>query len=242
MCDVSFTPVLCVRARSDGPHSLIFTNTNNATDMANTAAWAQVLLDYNIVTNALNRTYTVTPQTTGVTTTYDQVTLFNSTGYYIKQIPSEVADSALMFVMVVNTVLGLDNAVQNAAVKADLEWISAQADTASDKDTVVYVLGHYPDTMKAFLRLPFVASYSHLIGGAFAGHVHTATSTSDLYTQLPAVSQGGTNDNAFMVATLQPAKGMDGLVVNLTIEENVVRWQPDGDAQEPDAEGWLCCG
>ena len=67
-------------------------------------AWAQALVDNGIVTNDLQRTYA-----NGLT----QIELFNSTGYYLKSMPGTASS---MFVMHLNTNLGTDNEVQNAAV------------------------------------------------------------------------------------------------------------------------------
>ena len=61
------------------------------------------------------------------------MTLFNSTGYYIKKIP-EIFDkynfNKVFYAIILNTNLGLNNDFQNTLFNQDLEWIKSQENGA----------------------------------------------------------------------------------------------------------------
>ena len=204
---------------NDGPHSTIFVDPNDEDDMRASWAWAQAMVDNGIVTNGLERTYD-----NGM----DQIELFNSTGYYLKPL-SGSANS--LYVMHLNTNLGSDNSVMNAAITSDLQWVKEKGNAS------VIALGHHPTVMSSGINNPMFSGYEDVIFQTFSGHTHIAddTNTATRFTQVGAVSQGGTADNGFYIGTLTAAD------LELTLKDNWVRWAgPTGAV--PQVDSWECCG
>lgn len=210
----------------DGPHSALFVIGNNVNNTAASIAWADALLGASIVTNALKRTYS-----NGTTDSMSSMEFFNGTGYYLKKFET-CSDCSSLFVMVINGMLGVDNEVQNQAISSDLAWVRSLGDAK------VVVLGHYPSQMSAGSGMPQLAGYEDLILGTFAGHIHEAASTTvDGFTQVPAISQGGTVDNAFFSIKLDP----QNLKIDATLDKNLFRWAGT-PGNFPASEDWKCCG
>ena len=135
----------------------------------------------------------------------------------------------------------------------------------------VLVLGHHPSFMSNGTALPQMAGYEDLVLGTFAGHIHVTASTilRSRFTQVGAVSQGGTRDNGFYAGSLQVRKaaisataegdgGSDDIaavagaaasgmasgafgIMDLSERRDWVRW---GGARGdfPESESWKCCG
>jgi hypothetical protein len=120
-----------------------------------------------------------------------QIEFFLQTGYYIKQIDSKNhhgLESAKLYVICYNTNLGATNTAQQMAFLSDLQKIKAIGGS-------VYILGHHPDITQRLVP----DSYSSIVKGLFSGHIHTAESTnSQLFTQIPAISQGATTTGFFI--------------------------------------------
>jgi len=178
------------------------------------------------VTNALNRVYS-----NGITKSMSPIEFFNGTGYYLKKFET-YSNCSSLFIMVINGMLGVDNEVQNEAISSDLAWMRTLGNAK------VIVLGHYPSQMKAGSGMPQLAGYEDLILGTFAGHIHEAASTTaNGFTQVPAISQGGTVDNAFFSLKLNP----QNLQVDATLDKDLFRWAgTPGDF--PTSGDWKCCG
>ena len=108
---------------------------------------------------------------------------YAQTGYALKELPAAACGAAptRCFAVALNTNLGASNAVQNAALAADLAWAAGlgAAVTAG-----VYLLGHHPSVMQAGSGL--AGRHASLVRGAFAGHTHVAASTvaSTAFTQV----------------------------------------------------------
>lgn len=268
---------------NDGPHGLIFVR-SGAQNAAASLAWARPVLATGVVTDALGRVYEVPRRSKNVSSskvdgkeivTMSQTEFFNSTGYYLKELklPSK-AGSVRLFAMALNTNLGTDNDAQNGAIESDLAWLQGLAATATaassvDESIGLLVLGHHPSVMSSGIESPHLANYAELVLGTFAGHTHIADDTNAVtrYTQVGAVSQGGTTDNGFFAASLKIPASTNSRISSrsssseeangkfqasspsplsfepflLTRNENWVRW--NGTAgQQPKLESWRCCG
>ena len=268
---------------NDGPHGLIFVR-SGAQNAAASVAWARPVLATGIVTDELGRVYEVPRGSKNVSSgkahgqemvTMSQTEFFNSTGYYLKELtlPSK-AGSVRLFAMAFNTNLGTDNDAQNSAIESDLAWLQGLAATATaassiDESIGLLVLGHHPSVMSSGIESPHLANYAELVLGTFAGHTHIADDTNAVtrYTQVGAVSQGGTTDNGFFAASLKIPASTNSRISSrsssseeangkfqasspsplsfepflLTRNDNWVRW--NGTAgQQPNSESWRCCG
>lgn len=120
--------------------------------------------------------------------------MFRRTGFYCKALHT-ISPSA--YAIVLNTNLGGSNELQNQTLIASLKWISKKHAGAG----IVYLLGHHPSAMKSGVNLASGA-YRSMVKGAFAGHVHYAASTtSELFTQVLAITLGALNV-AYWVASV----------------------------------------
>jgi hypothetical protein len=211
---------------SDGPHSTLFVRGSGSKNTAASIHWADSLLSAGIVTNALKRIYS-----NGIAESMSPVEFFNGTGYYLKEL--ETCDGCPdVFVMVINGMLGVDNIVQNQAMRSDLAWVRSLGNSK------VVVMGHYPSQMSAGSAMARLQGYEDMILGTFAGHVHEAASTTaNGFTQVPAVSQGGTMDNGFFSFNLNPRAQL----IDATTEGNLFRWKGI-PGELPIPEDWKCCG
>merc|ERR1712194_528290 len=111
----------------------------------------------------------------------------------MKQVGGDLGwQSENLFTIHVNTELGSNNAVQNAALNADLAFVAS-------RDGSVYLLGHRPCQMDRGSESSWIpAQYQNIVRAVFAGHTHFAISTSSRrYTQIGSISQGGTASNSF---------------------------------------------
>jgi hypothetical protein len=137
--------------------------------------------------------------------------------------------------LVLNDNLGLQNPTQNAAMAADLEWLRSLSLPAAK----VFVFGHFPSDTSHGTGMERLSGYEDLVLGTFAGHIHQALHTTPaLFTQVPAVSQGGTEDNGYYTFLLDP---VNPAPPKMTKKESLVRWAgAAGDI--PTQAGWVCCG
>ena len=220
--------VFVTAGNNDGPHGTLFVRSfNESTDNALASlAWSEAYINAGIVTNALGRFYN-----SGSLVNVSATDFFNSTGYYLKQVPMGCDACDPLFVMVLNCMLGEDNVAQNDAMASDLGWVKSQSGS-------VLVFGHYPSQMSQGTAMRRLQGYEDIVIGTFAGHTHVAgDTTSERFTQVPAVSQGGTKDNGFFTFLLDPSSPS----VLLTVAESMVYWAGE-PGKLPSAQGWQCCG
>ena len=103
---------------NDGPHNAIFLNEAFEAD---TEAWANALLEADIVTNDINITYPVSKPPYRMQDNFNisQIEFFKLTGYYMKRI-DPIDDFGLfnanLFAIMYNTNFGCTNIVQNMAL------------------------------------------------------------------------------------------------------------------------------
>eukprot|EP01043_Picozoa_sp_COSAG02_P026401 COSAG02_NODE_1520_length_12166_cov_8.338195_12_plen_181_part_00 len=124
----------------------------------------------------------------------NQTALFRSLGFYAKALPTI---SNASYAIVLNTNLGRDNPRQLAALNHTIGAIAARH-ASSRAVPSVYVLGHHPSIMgggvatvcASMISGPLSATCREMVKGVFAGHVHTAASTTgQLFTLVPALTQ-----------------------------------------------------
>jgi hypothetical protein len=143
-----------------------------ASARAQTAAFAAAVLSRGLVSDAAGRTYAAPPpdpadDAGGVATAAARLNateFFLATGYHMKELPARACDARAAaaaaasgaaaadgddappprrcFAIALNTNLGVDNAVQNAALAADLAWAAALGGGGATAG--VYLLGHHP--------------------------------------------------------------------------------------------------
>ena len=70
------------------------------------------------------------------------------------------------------------------------------------------MFSHHPQMMMRGTALAALRGYEDLVLGTLAGHIHVARNTNPRtrFTQVGAVSQGGTTDNGFYVGSLAVRK------------------------------------
>ena len=177
MFSIGFLPnnMYYAAGNNDGQHNIIFCS---GSDPAINYAWAKQLISTNIVTNALNRTYTYQNGK------YNTVELFNKTGYYIKKIPpifNKDTDNENFYSIILNTNLGGSNGLQNSVFNNDLEWILSQSNGH------LIVIGHHPNIVSTIIP----DKYKSIIRGSFSGHVHyfQPTNNNFYFAILPATTQ-----------------------------------------------------
>eukprot|EP01084_Bolivina_argentea_P135885 239373_1 len=169
--NIFYTP-----GNNDGTHNTIFCNGSN---IAVDTAWANVLIKNKIINNDLGRIYKVGNMT------YDQITLFNNSGYYIKKIPpifDTLVDNENFYAIILNTNLGLNNPLQTEIFNDDLEWIKNQTNGHC------LVIGHHPNVTPYIIP----SQYQSIVRGSLSGHVHYFVPTNESnfnFTILPAVTQ-----------------------------------------------------
>lgn len=187
--------VFYTAGNNDGNHDSIFTSNGNKNV---SLAWANVLISHGIVTNDLNRIYTINLTNNSKQNEYTTVELFENTGYYIKRIPDNIIsdatinnninintdintqDELVYYMIILNTNLGLSDYVQNHVFATDLEWILSQ------NNAYCIVIGHHPGITNAIVP----SKYDSIIKGKLSGHVHFFTPTdANGFTILPAVTQ-----------------------------------------------------
>ena len=205
-----FSPddVYWVGGNHDGPEDSLFCHESV---LHESQLWAQVLVDEGVVTNHLGRRYAKSAaRLTGAGSeravrakeedSLDQVGFFLETGYYLKRFAATSVSAPPLFVMGVNANLGRSNPRQEAAMKADLDFVRSQGGG-------VYVLGHQPSVMTSENFAPNRKEHHDLLRGSFGGHIHShkRTNRSTLYTQVGSVDPAGSN--SFMVAQVGPAGG-----------------------------------
>jgi len=211
---------------NDGPHNAIFAS-DLETD-PQTEAWSDVVVKAGIVNNDLKIQYNYSFDDEKTVTVMDQVGFFQHTGYYIKKVdPNNKYDltSANLFVISYNTNLGSTNDVQQEALQKDLKFIM-------NIGGGVYLLAHHPDIATQIIPKEF---YS-IVKGIFAGHVHFAQSTdSDLFTQVPAISQYAT-DTAYFLTYIDSSEDYE---IRVSVEKHMVIYDnQEGQGQVADFELW----
>jgi hypothetical protein len=191
------------------------------------------------VDNVTGRTYNFNGQQ------LNQQLFFSRTGYYMKQVdPSNELGwrDENLFVIHINTELGSNNALQNAALYEDLAFVASRGGS-------VYLLGHRPCQMDRGAESSWIPSqYRYLVRAVVAGHTHLSIGTSSLrYTQVGSISQGGTSANSFWATRISKG-GVDIRVQTRTSDEvryvggqNVVprpdHWEPYDSSPSCTLEG-----
>jgi len=218
--------IFVVPGNNDGPHNAIFCRGGDAKA---SAAWADVLVAAGVVDDSLGRVYAVGGER--LTT----LELFRRTGYYVKALDPRNdlgLHGAGLYAIILNTNLGAGNRLQNAALKLDLQWIASLGGGA-------YILGHHRQVLRRGVQAEiFPEGGRAVIRGVFGGHTHFARDTTDaLYTQVGAVSQGGTQDNMFFVAKLTK----DAPELRLRVAADGHFWSGSTDRM-PTPEDWAAPG
>ncbi|ETO32418.1 hypothetical protein RFI_04701 [Reticulomyxa filosa] len=227
--------VFITPGNNDGVHNLIFVG-NNSYGMAVSAAWAQQMLDHNIVTDNLHRQYSsqfkkkisflfhdspiyhrhsqesfVCPTIEVGNHTFNSVSFFKLTGYYLKKVPVANDATYQYYAIITNSNLGCfcfvnklmmsilctfsclkwffskkkgaTNPTQNNALQSDLEFVKTQSPNAR-----VMIFVHHP--LIATSIVPNQYWGSDILTGVWSGHLHQFFAT-NLYgfTILPAATQ-----------------------------------------------------
>ena len=162
---------------NDGVHNSLFVNSNDVDETS--LAWADYLIENDIVNNDLKRKYTIEGTTVQE---WSQTQVFEEMGYYIKHLPEHLDELSNTFALVLNTNLGSSHYLQNAVFEADLQWIY---ETMNGK---AIVLAHHPNVVTSMISEQFLDA--EFILGIFSGHVHYFAETDENgFTILPALSQ-----------------------------------------------------
>ena len=107
---------------------------------------------------------------------YDTLSLFKSTGYFMKPVNKIHSD---YFVIVVNTNLGSLNPTQQLALEHDLEFVVGVGGK-------VAILGHHPSVLENMIPSKYLDSpespadeKNDIILGLFSGHIHYFSPTNE---------------------------------------------------------------
>jgi len=219
---------------NDGPHNSIFVYNG---DIDLTSAWGDTLISTGIVNNIQmpHHHYTIYDET------FDTVSLFSRTGYYMKPL-NKIEKN--YFVIVLNTNLGSLNPTQQIALEADLEFVSSVGGK-------VVILGHHPSVLENMIPAQYLDSNvremeesNDIILGLFSGHIHYFSPTNKRgFTTLPAMTQYAPY-SAFAMADVSEyeiVNGNEGMVttkkrIKLT-NENILMYIA-ADHQVVDSHCW----
>ncbi|ETO36760.1 hypothetical protein RFI_00300 [Reticulomyxa filosa] len=163
---------------NDGRHNMIFVG-DGEYNMAVSSAWAQELIDHNIVTNRLNRLYRFGNDT------FDSVSFFKMTGYYLKKVPTRSDSKYQYFVCTFVFYLKKknNNNNDNNALESDIEFVKAQSPNAR-----VLIFVHHPDVATSIVPSKYWGT--DVLTGVWSGHVHQYHPTNQYgFTILPAITQ-----------------------------------------------------
>eukprot|EP01084_Bolivina_argentea_P027527 51169_1 len=163
--NIFYTP-----GNNDGQHNEIFCA---GSDNKVNQEWANILIENNIVTNDLNRLYMIN------NITYNQIELFQQTGYYMKEINFKNIVNTNYYAIIVNTNFGLNNFRQKDLLMNDLEWIKHV------KNGYCLLIGHH-STIVRFIE----PVHQGIIKGIFSGHTNIYEPSNDNYfVVLPSITQ-----------------------------------------------------